>query len=552
MFANSSKSMLDECLDLFNDMQRGPFAPNVATYNILINHFGRARQLDAMLALFRTLKNNKLEPDASTYAHLIFWNSHGGAVANARELLAEALAKGMPISVSTFGAFVDMCLAKTDDETCKKHIQEMVDNNMGEVAYQVMLAKYAKEGNSSKAALMMKELQGHGISITPEIYEAMLKSVISNGDPKQCKEFVAGLEVQKIRLSGQAYSELLKFYAYNDVKSCEPLMQKMREWKLTPDLQAFEAMLTVLLKSNQLEECRKVFESMKEMHVRPSTGACNLVLSAVGKLGDLPFCESLLEEMRKIGPFPDRFTYNTILSHSSRARDMARIEKLRELMKKDGIPPTVVVYSILINNASRSFDVEGALRLFDEMKRNRITPDAIVYHDIMLLLLRANDHELVMQFYREMKRSGYIPQLRLYTLLLRHLAAMKEFSKCRDVMNEMYVNGVEPDEKLVTTMKRIVEDVKRNEAIMNNNINNTTANNNNNNSNITVDNNSNETIDRVEEKGRVEVKLEELDKESSNVILCTTETDNENKKAREEKITDVNEDVLTFLKMCTT
>ena len=134
-----------------------------------------------MVTLFRMMQDNGLAPDAHTYAHLIFWHSKWRRVRSARELLAEALAKKIEISDSTFNAFAEACLAEGEekgreegkekqeekgrDEAKEREeekekeekgellygmVEEMVAHEMGHTAFKVLLSCYAKRGDAAK------------------------------------------------------------------------------------------------------------------------------------------------------------------------------------------------------------------------------------------------------------------------------------------------------------------------------------------------------------------------------------------------------------------
>ena len=395
--------------------------------------------MDAMVGLFRMMQEHGLSPDSHTYAHVIFWHSVARAVTGARELLEEALAKSIEISDSTFHSFVEACVDTGEEETCYKMVEEMAARGMEHTAYRALLSCYSKRGDVAKVASVSEEIRKRGMTISPAMYEVMLRELQFRGEVELCKEQAAVLEQSGVRLSAQAYGDLLKFYAIVDPSECERVLRMTREWKIELELSVYDDILRSFTKRKRLEECRRVFAYMRQTDILPNTASFNAVISAAASSGDMAFCESLLAEMRNSGPFPDVQTYNTLIDRYIHLKEDERVASLLANMKQDGIKQGPMILTTLLLHATRMDDVERTMELYVEMMK----PSESIHHTVMFLLLRKNEYEKSMRVYSEMKQQGVEIKRNLYAAILRYLASRNDTEGLRRTTEDMLGAGID-------------------------------------------------------------------------------------------------------------
>ncbi|GAB2271577.1 hypothetical protein Dimus_006409 [Dionaea muscipula] len=224
----------------------------------------------------------------------------------------------------------------------------------------------------------------------------------------------------------------------------------MEKYGLTPNLAAFNGLLSALCKAKNVRKAQEIFDQMKERFV-PDTKTYSILLEGWGRSPNLPRARAIFREMVDVACQPDIVTYSTMVDILCKAGRVHEAVGIVRSMDARWCRPTSFIYSILIHTYGIENRIEDAIDTFLEMTNNGVRADVVVYNALISAFCKVNNIKNAYRVLKEMKNNEVTPNARTCNIILNTLIGLARYDEAFRVFRRM-INICDPDADTYTMM----------------------------------------------------------------------------------------------------
>lgn len=224
----------------------------------------------------------------------------------------------------------------------------------------------------------------------------------------------------------------------------------MEKYGITPNLAAFNGLLSSLCKSKNVRKAQEIFDKMKENYV-PDSKTFSILLEGWGREPNLPKARETFRQMVHVGCSPDIVTYGIMVDILCKAGRIDEAVETLRTMDANGCKPTSFIYSILIHSYGIEDRIEDAINTFMDMAKNGVEADVGVYNALISAFCKVNKIKNVFRVLKEMDGKGVIPNARTCNIILNSLIGQGQTDEAFMVFRKM-IKVCEPDADTYTMM----------------------------------------------------------------------------------------------------
>ncbi|KAK7282693.1 hypothetical protein RIF29_11671 [Crotalaria pallida] len=224
----------------------------------------------------------------------------------------------------------------------------------------------------------------------------------------------------------------------------------MEKYDISPNLAAFNGLLSALCKSKNVRKAQEIFDKMKDRFV-PDSKTYSILLDGWGKAPNLPKARDIFREMVDAGCDPDIVTYGIMVDVLCKA---GRVDEAVEVVKEmdaNNCRPTAFIFSVLVHTYGVENRIEDAINTFLEMERNGIKADVVVYNALIGAFCKANRYKNVHRVLQEMESNGINPNSRTCNVIIGSLISQGQTDRAFGVFRQL-IKSCEPDADTYTMM----------------------------------------------------------------------------------------------------
>ena len=144
-----SAQQLDRVSWVLASMMEAGLAPDVVTFTSLLHAYGKARQLDRVAEIFAMMKHMGVTPTAVTYNTLLAIYGRHQQTARVQQLCLEMLETGFPLDLTTYNTLLSMHCKAGDVAQLEVVMEAMHHNRLkpDAVSFNILLNAYCKAKN---------------------------------------------------------------------------------------------------------------------------------------------------------------------------------------------------------------------------------------------------------------------------------------------------------------------------------------------------------------------------------------------------------------------
>ncbi|KAK3211109.1 hypothetical protein Dsin_015815, partial [Dipteronia sinensis] len=145
---------LEEAKQLFEGMEKRGVRPNIVTYNVLIDVYGKKRKLEEAKLLFKEMKNIGVRPDTIAYNTLIYEYRKKENLEETKRLFEEREKKGVRYDTATYTTTLIDGYCKKGKMTVAhklRGVMEATGNKPNVYTYASLIHGELLSGNSAEA-----------------------------------------------------------------------------------------------------------------------------------------------------------------------------------------------------------------------------------------------------------------------------------------------------------------------------------------------------------------------------------------------------------------
>lgn len=230
--ALSRNRKFKEALEFFRQMKDEGPQPNIVTYNVIIDLYGKkGRSWESILVLFEEIKVQGIQPDEYTYNTAITACASGSLCEEAKELFTQMKASN-----------------------CKPD----------RVTYNALLDVYGKAGWHKEAANVLKEMESAGCPPNIVTYNELLSAFGRARLYNAAAEMKESMVSKGIEPDVFTYTSLLSAYSRaGRVEQAMKIYEEMRRKNCTPNSFTFNALIDMHGKNKNFNDMMLIFEDMQ-------------------------------------------------------------------------------------------------------------------------------------------------------------------------------------------------------------------------------------------------------------------------------------------------
>ncbi|KAK4492852.1 hypothetical protein RD792_000177 [Penstemon davidsonii] len=179
-FENSYK----EVSNIYDQMQRSGIKPDVVTYALLINAYGKARREEEALAVFEEMLDAGVRPTQKSYNILLDAFAISGMVEQARVVFKSMRRDRCTPDLCSYTTMLSAYVNASDMDGAEKFFKRIKQDGFEPniITHGTLIKGYAKANNLEKMMEKYEDMRVHGIKANPTIFTTIMDAFGKNKD----------------------------------------------------------------------------------------------------------------------------------------------------------------------------------------------------------------------------------------------------------------------------------------------------------------------------------------------------------------------------------
>lgn len=387
------------------------FKPDLTTFNTILDHCFRRKDLKSVLVYLNSLRNNFLEPDHITLS-LIYKGLKDyplNEILSFCDLAQEIFGSDWE---SLYNVRIEACFNQGELSKALYYISEMrnLEIPMSAITYCVILKGYGfyKDFKSIKRILDEILIDRIEFQNNEILMGCLVDALVRCGAVEIAEELL----LSRPKLNGNIVilSTLLKgFTRQKNMKKALELFQKILDKKLHPNLIVINSLLECAIQCGDFKKAEELFQDIRSKK-KTDIITYSSYMKGLLKQNKVKETMDLLEEIRVSNKNElDEVLYNSIMDGLVKLKEGALVLEIYKKMQIDCVKPGVVTYSILMKGLNLMGEINGIFDLLNEMKKNAFKPGLIIYTCVIQGCIKAKKIAEMLVFYDEMIESKIKP-----------------------------------------------------------------------------------------------------------------------------------------------
>lgn len=290
----------------------------------------------------------------------------------------------------------------------------------------------------------------HNYEHSIRAYHTMIESLAKIKQYKIMWDLVNDMKGKKI-LNIETFCIIMRKYARaQKVEEAIYTFNVLHKYDITPNLAAFNGLLSALCKSKNVRKAQEIFDKMKEQFV-PDPKTYSILIEGWGRDPNLPKAREIFREMVDNGCNPDIVTYGIMVDILCKAGRIDEAVVIVKGMDFNICKPTSFIYSVLIHTYGIENQIQDAVDTFLDMERNGVQADVASYNALISAFCKVNKFDNVYRVLDDMKLKEVLPSSRTCNIILSGLISRNETDEAFRVFRRM-IKICEPDADTYTMM----------------------------------------------------------------------------------------------------
>ncbi|XP_027363260.1 pentatricopeptide repeat-containing protein At3g59040 [Abrus precatorius] len=173
-----------EVSSIYDQMQRADLRPDVVSYALLVNAYGKARREQEALAVFEEMLDAGVRPTRKAYNILLDAFSISGMVDQARTVFKSMRRDRYMPDLCSYTTMLSAYVNALDMEGAEKFFKRLIQDGFepNVVTYGTLIKGYAKINDLEKAVGKYEEMLGRGIKANQTILTTIMDAYGKSGD----------------------------------------------------------------------------------------------------------------------------------------------------------------------------------------------------------------------------------------------------------------------------------------------------------------------------------------------------------------------------------
>ena len=487
---------------IYMDMINKGVAPNLITFNTIIDAFIRNKNTEKAFNIFNDMINQKINPDNFTLSTLfkgINKQEHYKYLTQGVDIINKNI---YPVDIILINVLLDACIKLKDKKNfceifeniiekkyknispdlityntfikgCSKFrlydkvefaFNHLINNSKetniipNDVTFNSLIDVYVSQKNMDKVLQTVNMMQKYKIFPDNYTYTTIIKglnknSLLKNNQSQNSTMTNNTTNNNSTNTNPEIFSNIeldLAFKLFNHVR----VISK-------PDEILYNCIMDACLRFNKIDKMLEMYEEMIQSGIKPSSITCGIVIKAYGMKGDLNSALNIYYKMKQEKIEISNITYGCLINACIKNNDLNKAFELYESLKNESYEMNTILYTTLIKAYTKQKDINKVIEIFNTMKNSQNSkPNIITYNSIIDCCIKCDKFNLAYEYFQEMlfdinntSETSIRPDIVTFSTLIKGEINNKCFGNARKLMQKLLeYNYIKLDCVLLNTL----------------------------------------------------------------------------------------------------
>ncbi|XP_062190774.1 pentatricopeptide repeat-containing protein At1g73710 [Phragmites australis] len=414
----------------------------VATYNTMIDLYGKAGQLKDALDMFMDMPAHGIMADTYTFNTLINVFGLSGNMAQAEALFGSMVVRGIKPDTKTYNVMMTVFASRGDSEGVLKYYHQIGKEGLhaDPVSYRIVLQALCERKMVREAEDVVEWILNNDSFVHEQSLPIVMKMYVDLGLLNEANTFferhcrVKGVSSKNVAAIMDAFAEKGLW------EEAEHIFYSERGVG-NKDIVEYNVMVKAYGQAKQYDRVSSLLESMKESGVSPDSCTYNSLIQMFSVGGFPQIAKKLLDEMKNAGFKPKCETYCAVTRSYSRHYLVPEAIDLFSEMKASGVEPNIVVYGLLIDMFAEIGNVNAALHYSNLLEESGISPNQVILTSLIKAYSKANCWKEAQVLYSRMKNMDGGPDIIASNAMLNLYANLGMVTEATEIFDKLRKNS---------------------------------------------------------------------------------------------------------------
>ncbi|KAG8364662.1 hypothetical protein BUALT_Bualt18G0021600 [Buddleja alternifolia] len=384
-----------------------------ATYNTLIDLYGKAGRLKDAAGVFSDMLKAGVALDTFTFNTMIFTCGSKGYLSEAEELLNKMEERGISPDTKT---------------------------------YNVFLSLYADVGDIDAALRCYRKIREVGLFPDNVTYRAVLHVLCERNMVEEVEAVIQEMEKLKKRIHESSLPVLTQMYVNEGLSERARFLIEMSQSCGGFSSKTNAAIIDVYAEKGLWAEAEGLFYTNRDgCGHKKEVLEYNVMIKAYGKAKLYEKALTLFKGMRNQGTWPDECTYNSLIQMCGGADLVDEARDLVVKMQEAGFKPSCSTFSAVISSYAKKKNLSDAVDVFQEMLQADVKPNEVVYGLLIDAFAEAGNFEEAIRYFHLMEDSGILANQIILTSMIKAYGKIGSMEGAKQLYEKMKMLEGGPD-----------------------------------------------------------------------------------------------------------
>ncbi|KAJ4975427.1 hypothetical protein NE237_000533 [Protea cynaroides] len=435
---------LKDAADAFAEMLKAGVEPDIFTFNTMIFTCGAHGHLSEAEALLNKMEERGISPDTKTYNIFLSLYANVGDISAALNCYRKIREVGLFPDTVTHRAVLHVLCKKNMVQEVESVIEEMdkFGLHIDENSLPVIMRMYIDKGFIDRAVVLLEKYQSNGV-ISSKTFAAVIDAFAEKGLWEEAEAVFSGnKDTTGHKKDVLQYNVMIKAYGkaklYDGALS---LFRNMRSNGTWPDEITYNSLIQMLSGGDLVDQARELLAEMQEAGFKPRCATFSAVIASYARLGQVFDAVNVYKEMDKAGIEPNEVVYGSLINGFAEARKVDEAFHYFHVMEESGIPVNHIVLTSLIKACRKVGCLEEAQKLYEKMKDLEGGPDIVASNSMINLYADLGVVSEAKLIFDNLRQKGYANGASFATMIYLY-KSMGMLDEAIDIAHEMQLSGL--------------------------------------------------------------------------------------------------------------
>ncbi|XP_043689483.1 pentatricopeptide repeat-containing protein At1g73710 [Telopea speciosissima] len=435
---------LKDAADAFAEMLKAGVEPDIYTFNTMIFICGAHEHLAEAEALLSKMEERGISPDTKTYNIFLSLYANVGDIDAALNCYRKIREVGLFPDTVTHRAVLHVLCKRNMVQEVESVIKEMDKSGLhiDEHSLPPIVKMYVEEGFLDRAMILLGKYQFNDVT-TSKTFAAVIDAFAGRGLWKEAEAVFSGnKDSSGHKKDVLQYNVMIK--AYGKAKlydSALSLFRNMRSNGTWPDECTYNSLIQMLSGGDLVDQAREFLAEMQEVGFKPRCATFSAVIACYARLGKVSEAVDVYKEMYKAGVEPNEVIYGSLINGFAEARKVDEAFYYFHVMEESGIPVNHIVLTSLIKAYSKVGCLEGAQKLYEKMKDLEGGPDIVASNSMINLYADLGMVSEAKLIFDNLRQNGQADGVSFATMMYLY-KSIGLLDEAIDIAHEMQLSGL--------------------------------------------------------------------------------------------------------------